>query len=64
MSSNKQDQAAKAQAPKVKVTITREGGHRHAGQKYEKGAKVEVTEADAVIIVDKLKVGERVQKEA
>lgn len=55
------DKAKQAEAAKVKVKITSENGHRHAGEKYPKGAVVPVSEADAKLIVETFKVGERVE---
>lgn len=48
---------------KVPVKITRKEGHRHAGQLHAKDAVISVSERDAVIIVDRLKAGERVKGE-
>ncbi len=45
----------------VKVKITAEEGHRHAGTKYPKDAEIPVSEADAILIIDHFKVGERVE---
>ena len=53
---------AQAEPPKVKVRITREAGHRHAGEKQEKDAVITVSAADAEIIVETLKAGEMVQE--
>lgn len=53
--------ADKAKPAKVKVKITSENGHRHAGEKHPKGAVISVSEADAKLIVETFKVGERVE---
>jgi len=53
---------AQTETPKVKVRITREAGHRHAGEKYEKDTVITVSAADAEIIVETLKAGEMVQE--
>ncbi|TLP70812.1 hypothetical protein FEA48_23555 [Pseudomonas nitroreducens] len=45
----------------VKVKITADGGHRHAGIKHPKDAVITVTEGDAQLIIDCFKVGERVE---
>jgi len=45
----------------VKVKITAESGHRHAGIKNPKDAVITVTEGDAQLIIDRFKVGERVE---
>ncbi|RMH86425.1 hypothetical protein EA796_00925 [Pseudomonas sp. AOB-7] len=50
-------------AANVQVKITREGGHRHAGDLHAKDAVIRVTERDAQIIVDRMKAGERVKGE-
>lgn len=54
---------AAAQAGGVKVKITSEAGHRHAGTKYPKDATIIVAEGDAKLIVDHFKVGESVKGE-
>ncbi|MDF3931395.1 DUF7210 family protein [Pseudomonas citronellolis] len=58
------DESKSAPAPAlVKVKITADNGHRHAGTKHPKGAVVPVTEGDAKQIVDTFKVGEYVKGE-
>lgn len=52
--------ADKQQPEPVKVKITRKEGHRHAGVKYSEGTELDVSPADAKIIVQTLKVGELV----
>ncbi|MDO9625141.1 MAG: hypothetical protein Q7J46_14255 [Pseudomonas sp.] len=52
--------AENKQPEQVKVKITRKAGHRHAGVKYPQGADIDVSPADAKIIVQTLKVGELV----
>lgn len=47
----------------VKVKITRENGHRHAGTKHPKDTVIAVSEADAKLIVDHFKAGEEVRGE-
>ncbi|OBY90696.1 MULTISPECIES: DUF7210 family protein [Pseudomonas] len=47
----------------VKVKITHDNGHRHAGTKHPKDAVITVTEADAKLIEEHFKVGERVKGE-
>lgn len=47
----------------VQVKITSKQGHRHAGAKHAEGAVINVSPRDAEIIVDRLKVGERVKGE-
>ena len=56
-------ETAKAAKPAetVRVKITHENGHRHAGEKYPQGAEIDVSPHDAEIIVDQFKVGERVK---
>lgn len=44
----------------VQVKITHDNGHRHAGTKHPKGTVITVSEADATLIIDQFKVGERV----
>lgn len=53
--------AGETKPASVKVKITAEKGHRHAGTKYPKDAEIPVSEADATLIVDTFKVGERVE---
>jgi hypothetical protein len=55
------DKAKQAEPAKVKVKITSENGHRHAGEKYSKDKIISVSEADAKLIVETFKVGERVE---
>ena len=55
------DKAKKAEPAKVKVKITSKNGHRHAGEKHPEGAVIPVSEADAKLIVETFKVGERVE---
>ncbi|VEE17581.1 hypothetical protein [Ectopseudomonas mendocina] len=50
-------------AKTVKVKITRKEGHRHAGELHALDAVISVSERDAVIIVERLKAGERVKGE-
>lgn len=45
------------------MRITREAGHRHAGEKHEKDAVITVSTADAKAIVETLKAGELVTEE-
>ncbi|WP_346841217.1 hypothetical protein RAL92_25875 [Metapseudomonas otitidis] len=52
--------APEAEKPQVKVKITREQGHRHAGTKYAKDTVISVSESDAQAIVS-LKAGEIVK---
>jgi hypothetical protein len=47
----------------VKVKITSETGHHHAGTKHPKDTVITVTEGDANLIVDHVKVAERVKGE-
>ena len=47
----------------VKVKITSEAGHRHAGIKHPKDTVIAVSEGDANLIVDHFKVGEPVKGE-
>ena len=61
MSTTETPAEAGKQAKTVKVKITRKGGHRHAGQLHAQEAVIPVSERDAEIIVDRLKVGERVK---
>lgn len=61
MSNTETPAEAGKQAKTVKVKITREGGHRHKGELHGKDATISVSERDAEIIVDRLKVGERVK---
>lgn len=53
---------AQPETPKVKVRITREAGHRHAGEKHEKDAVITVSAADAKIIVETFKAGDLVEE--
>ena len=53
---------AQTEIPKVQVRITREAGHRHAGEKHEKDAVITVSAADAKTIVETLKAGELVKE--
>jgi len=48
-------------AKQVKVRITRQAGHRHAGELHAHGAVISVSEQDARIIVEHLKAGEPVE---
>ncbi|TWC35056.1 hypothetical protein FBY03_111104 [Pseudomonas sp. SJZ079] len=50
-------------AKTVQVKITSKQGHRHAGKKRAEDAVISVSSRDAEIIVDRLKVGERVKGE-
>ncbi|MCY1290071.1 hypothetical protein D9M68_807800 [compost metagenome] len=59
-----EETASLAEQPKqpapVKVTITKENGHWHAGTKHPKGAVISVSPTDAEAIVA-LKAGEIVK---
>ncbi|WP_271103406.1 hypothetical protein [Pseudomonas tohonis] len=57
MKNDKTASVAEQPKPTVKVVITKENGHRHAGTKHPKGAVIDVSEADAKYIVD-VKAGE------
>lgn len=45
----------------VKVRITREQGHKHAGQHYAKGVELAVPPHDAAFIVER-KIGELISE--
>ena len=45
----------------VKVRITREQGHKHAGQHYPKGTELGVPPHDAAFIVER-KIGELIKE--
>lgn len=45
----------------VKVRITREQGHKHAGLRYAKGDELAVPPRDAAFIVER-KIGELIQE--
>ncbi|PZE09273.1 hypothetical protein DMX10_31990 [Pseudomonas sp. 57B-090624] len=55
-----EEAASVAEKPQVKVKITREQGHRHAGTKHAKDTVISVSESDAQAIVS-LKAGEIVK---
>lgn len=57
MKNDKTASVAEQPKPTVKVVITKENGHRHAGTKRPKDAVIDVSEADAKYIVD-VKAGE------
>ncbi|WP_395505951.1 hypothetical protein [Ectopseudomonas hydrolytica] len=61
MSTTETPAEAGKQAKTVLVKITRKEGHRHAGQLHALDAVIPVSVRDAEIIVDRLKVGERVK---
>lgn len=60
-----EETASSAEQPKqpdpVKVRITKENGHWHAGEKRPKDAVISVSPTDAKTIVEDLKVGELVK---
>lgn len=61
MSNTETPAEAGKQAKTVQVKIIRKEGHRHAGQLHALDAVISVSVRDAEIIVDRLKVGERVK---